>query len=370
MKDGKFYGLAISDIHFGKKDDKRLFDELDKCFISKIKEEGDNIDFIQVNGDTFDRQIKMNEESAKLVSKFILTLNELSIEHNFKLRFLKGTLSHDFNQLEVYRNLEVTNPNFRIFNTIDVDEIDPINGITFLQIPEEYVENAEEYYKPYLELDEGKWDMVFFHGTFDFAGYVHNLTTSEKHMKNAPTFKVSQFEDIVYGAVVGGHIHTRMDKGNVYYTGSPSRYGFGEEEAKGFYEIFYDFDTEEPSCQINFIENENAPTYVTVNLDDLPEDIVEKTKIINDYKEDYDYIRIKSTKSVDNDKDLEMLKKFSETDSSLKVEVIKKINNNENIEYEFVTKREYDIPTTIQKYIGIKYSTTLDLEVINDVLSE
>lgn len=368
MKDGKFYGLSIADIHFGKKDDKKLFEELEEFFIAKIIEEGNNLDFVQINGDTFDRQIKMNEESAKQVSQFILTLNDLSMEYNFKLRFLRGTLSHDFNQLEVYRKLEITNPNFRIFTTLTVDEIDPVNNVTFLQIPEEYVEDFDSHYSPYLELDEGGYDMIFFHGTFDFAGYIHNISTTEKHMKNAPTFKISQFEDIVYGPVVGGHIHTRMDKGNVYYSGSFSRFGFGEEAPKGFYEISYDL--EDCSYDVNFIENEKAPTYMTINIDDLPEDIVEKTKAINDFKSMYDFVRIKSTKSVDNEKDLQMLKKLSEVDSSLKVEVVKKIENEENKKYEFVTKEEYDKPTTIQKYIEIKNEVTIPLDIVKEVLSD
>jgi hypothetical protein len=368
MKNGKFYGLAIADIHFGKKDDKKLYDELEEFFINKIIEEGSNLDFVQVNGDTFDRQIKMNEESAKLVSQFILTLNELSIEYDFKLRFLKGTLSHDFNQLEVYRKLEITNPNFRIFTTITIDEIDPINNVTFLQMPEEYVEDFDKHYGDYLNLEEGCYDMVFFHGTFDFAGYVHNLTNTEKHMKNAPTFKVSQFENNVYGPVIGGHIHTRMEKGNVYYSGSPSRFGFGEEADKGFYEIYYDL--EDCSYELNFIVNEKAPTYMTINLDDLPDDIVEKTKIINDFKSMYDFIRIKSSKSVDSEQDLQMLKQFAEKDTNLKVEVIKKIENEENKKYEFVTKEKYDKPTTIQKYIEIKNEVKIPLDVIKEVLTE
>lgn len=368
MKDGKFYGLSIADIHFGKKDDKKLYNELQEIFIKKVKEEGSNLDFIQVNGDTFDRQIRMNEEPAKLASKFILELNELSIEYDFKLRFLKGTLSHDFNQLEVYRNLEVTNPNFRIFTTVTVDEIDPINQINFLQIPEEYVEDFDAHYGEYLYLEEGKWDMIFFHGTFDFAGYIHNINTTEKHMKNAPTFKVSQFKELAYGPVVGGHIHTKMEKDNVYYSGSFSRNGFGEEDDKGFYEIFYDLESLKYS--LKFIENHLAPTYITVNLDDIEGDAIDKANIINEYKKDYDFVRIKSTENVDNAQDLEMLKKFSETDSSLKVEVIKEIENEENKKYDFVTKKEYDDPTTIQKYIEVKEGISIPMDIIKDILSE
>lgn len=368
MKDGKLYGLDTADIHFGKRDDERLYRELNEVFLAKINKEGESLDYVQINGDLYDRQIKMNEKSAKLLTKFVLELNELSIKYNFKLRFLRGTLSHDYNQLEIFRHLEVSNPNFRIFNTVTVDLIDPINEITFLQIPEEYVEDFDGHYGEYLNLEEGKWDMIKFHGTFDFAGYIHNLHTTEKHMKNAPTFKVSQFEEISYGPIIGGHIHTHMSKKNVYYSGSFSRYGFGEEESKGFLEVLYDFENLE--YEVNFIENELAPTYVTVNLEDLPKDTVEKTAIINEYKEDYDYVRIKSNVSVDSDQDLEMLKRFSETDESLKIEVTKEVKNEDNKEFEFVTKREYDDPTTIQKYISIKNKIDVPLDFIKEAISD
>lgn len=159
-----------------------------------------------------------------------------------------------------------------------------------------------------------------------------------------------------------------MYKKNVHYCGSFSRYGFGEEEDKGFLEVYYDFENLE--YEVNFIENHLAPTYVTVNLEDLPKDTVEKTAIINDYKKDYDYVRIKSSVSIDSDQDLEMLKRFSETDESLKVEVTKKIENEENKKFEFVTKRDYDEPTTIQKYIAIKYGNDVPLDFIKETICE
>lgn len=374
MKDGKYYGLTVADLHFGAGSsklqyDEHLYKELEEGLLNKIQEEGDNIDFVEILGDTSHRQIGLNEKSGKLQSKFILTLNNLSMQYDFKLRIIKGTLRHDYNQLEVYRKLELMNSNFKIFNTAEIDVICPEKGITFLQLPEEYVENEEEYYGEFLNLEEGKYDMVMMHGTFDFAGYVAKLSTSEKQMKNAVTFKVKDFKDIVYGAVMCGHIHTAMEKGNVFYCGSYSRFSFGEEEPKGYYEILYDY--EEGNVELIFNENLLAPTYITIDANKLPKDIVKRTTAIDKFRKDYDYIRIKSVSNIDNEDDLKLLKEFADKDDTLKVEIVKNVEVlKEDHTYDFVLDRKLDIPETIMRFVKAKNAIDITLESIKEVLND
>lgn len=360
--------LAISDIHFGAtKHDEHLYQELEEVFISYINENKDSIDLIIICGDTADREVGMNEKAGRLMSKFILTINNISLEHGIPFFIFKGTMSHDFNQLENFRKLELLNPNFKIFNTVTKEKLDIgcEEPLKLLIIPEEYVENPDEYYNEYF--DE-MYDFIFVHGTFDFAGYVAKLSTSEKSIKGAPTFNSKQFSEMAYGCTIAGHVHTSMNDNNVFYCGSFSRFSFGEEEDKGFFDILYNIEDSE-DLELTFVVNELAPTYVTIQFDDLPNDIEEKSKYIKKLKESYDYIRIKSKNGIDDETDLQVLKEFSSNDSSIKMEVTKRQETKEDHKFDFILERKLDMPETIQKFQLVKFGRDVNLEKIKKVIN-
>lgn len=367
-------GIFVSDIHFGmNKESEHLYLELETSLISLIENEGDNIHFVIIGGDLYDREVGMNEKAGRLASKFVLTLNNLSIKYNFFLGIIKGTLRHDYNQLEVFRKLELTNPNFRIFNTIETYYLDKDNSVKFLMIPEEYVEKPKKYFKKNIALheDENLYDFIFCHGTFDFAGYVSKLYTSEKEVKNAITFKAKDFRDLTYGATLSGHIHISTDDedNKVFYPGSFSRGSFGEEKDKGFFYINYNLETFE--TELTFIKNELAPTYVTIDGDLLPDDAVEKVNKIKSLREKYDHVRIKQTKKLSDDENIKLLKEYAEKNDDIKVE-IKKIESEENEEdstFNFIINREFDLPETIEKFIEIKTGEKIPLKDIEDIIS-
>jgi DNA repair exonuclease SbcCD nuclease subunit len=367
MKDGKLYGLAIADIHFGKKDDVKLYDELNATFIPKVEKEGDDIDYIVLSGDLFDRILKMNEVGSSLCIKFILQLVDLSIKHDFKIRILKGTKTHDFNQLNNFKSIEAKHyPRFKIINTVEEEEIFP--DTFFLYLPEEYMEDPKEYYKPFFELEEGvKYDMIFFHGTFDFVGYIPNIE-SERHVKNAPVYNSEQIAELVWGKAIGGHIHTRhIYKNKIEYTSSYSRFAFGEDKPKGFVEIWYDQNSLE--CVTKFIENENAPRYVTIDMESLDGSLEEKMKIINELKKEYEHVRI-IAKDV-TDEDVSAMKKLVSDSEDVKLDIKRKdIEDKVDEEYLFIINRDFDLPTTIQKYIQLDSKVNISLEDINKAISE
>jgi DNA repair exonuclease SbcCD nuclease subunit len=367
MKNGSLHGIVIADIHFGKKDDVSLYNELKKYFIPKVEKEGETLDYVIISGDLFDRILKMNEIGSNLCIKFILELLDLAIKYDFVIRILKGTKTHDFNQLNNFKTLEAKHyPRFKIINTVEEEEIFP--EVFFLYLPEEYVDNVEEYYKPYFELEEGtKYDMIFFHGTFDFVGYIPNIE-SERHIKNAPVFKGDQIADLVYGKAIGGHIHTRHTyKDKIEYTSSFSRFAFGEDKPKGFVEVLYNQDT--LACTSKFIENEDAPAYITINMDDLEGSLEEKLVIINQLKEDYANIRIMAKDLSDDD--VSAMKKLISADKDVKLDIKRKdIEENIEEEFMFIINREFDLPTTIQKYIKITTDRNLSIDEINKAILE
>lgn len=368
--DGKkfIYSLHLGDIHFGKKDDIKLYEELKEGFISKIHEKGNEIDFIILQGDLYDRILKLNEIGGKLVIDFINELCDLSIKYDFKLRIIKGTKTHDYNQLQVFKNLEGKFINLKIINTVQEEEI--LEDVFVLYIPEEYVDNVNEYYEEYFNLEEGsKYDYIFGHGMFDFVAFNSEENDSERIVKNAPTFKSKDLADISYSSIIFGHIHDRTQyKNKIFYTGSFSRFAFGENKNKGYIENYYCQDNLETITK--YIDNTLAPKYITLDLDTMDFDNAEdQISFINDIKEEYDFIRIRSSENTENNIDL--LKKLLNEDHSVKIEINKNIIEEDKVDekYLFIIKREYDLPTTIQKYIKIKYNKDISSSLVQNVIS-
>lgn len=364
-KKGEIVGLLIADIHFGKtNDDKGLYKSLVKYFYPKINYFGKKheLDFVSIVGDLFDRIIKLNENGSIYAIKFINVLIEKALKYNFKIRILKGTKTHDFNQLDNFKELEKRYPNtFKIIETVQTEKL--FDNFNVLYIPEEYIENPDEYYSKYFKK---KYDLILFHGTMSFASYISNIE-SERAVKNAPTFNSKQIASIVYGKAIGGHIHIRQKyKNKIEYIGSFSRFCFGEEKPKGFLEYFYQPKTH--NCRTIFIENEDAPKYVTFNINDIEADnLEEKMSIINKLKKEYDHVRI-----IANDieqKDALTIKNLLNEDEKVKIEV--KCNDLEDKidkKYMFIINREYDIPTTIQKYISLQKGKEIDIKKIREII--
>lgn len=371
MINSKFIMIYTGDLHFGAyKDEKRFYNEIESYFYSKIEELQDSLDVVVISGDIWHRIVSQNEDAGILATKFILKMNSYSLLYDFDLIIVKGTSRHDFNQLEPFKKLEITNDKFHIINTAQVLYLQ--NDITILIIPEEYVSNPDEYYREYLELDEGKYDFIVGHGTFDFAGYAGKLIESEKNMKSAPTFKSKKFKDLAYGCTLFSHIHISMEEDNVFYPGSYSRFAFGEEDCKGYYMVEYD--TEILDTELTFIENELAPTYVTVDLDTIQGDIVDITSTLKELEEDYDYVRIIGidTNHDGENANLEFLKEYQSKDKNLKVQIHNKHHHGNDVDkqHEYIIKRELSLENTIQRFIKEEKGKDVDLDIIKRAVLE
>ena len=358
--------VTIADSYFGKKDDNKLYNELKINFLDVIQEiqnEDYKINMVCIAGDLFDRIIKMNEYSAKLIFDFVSDLCYFSQKYHVYLRILKGTKTHDFNQLQVFKNLELKYSNFRIINTVETEKI---NGIKILYLPEEYPENIYEYYNVYLNQT---YDCILGHGMIDCVAFVPD-DNSERMVRNAPVWKLEDLMNICNGPVIFGHIHDFHEfKDKVYYCGSFSRFSFADKEDKGF--LMFDINEKNTKeYEGNFYENENAPTYKTIDINDFSNlDNEAKIKLINNIKKEYDFVKIKAESN--SSESLDIIKNITSEDPSIKME-IKNISVEENKvdeKYLFILKREYDIFNTIQKFIKIKYNKDISTEKIKSVIS-
>lgn len=351
---------VIADIHLGKKDDKRLWKELQEIFIPTIN---DDLDLLVIAGDLFDRVIKLNEVASNYAFKFIDQLVMLSKIHNFKIRIVKGTKGHDYNQLNNFQAYEVDD-NFGIANEVCEEEL--FEGVNVLYIPEEYVEDPEEYYNEYFN---NKYDLIFFHGMMDFVGCAAHLSENGKNSKTAPTFNSNKISKLATGPICGGHIHTGDTyKNKIFYTSSFSRFNFGEPEMKGF--IMYTYDTVTKEYEVKRIENTLAPDYVTVKLADLEGDLEEKLEQIKTLREGYENVRIDISEQdkKGNENLVEAIKNL--TDENVKLKVANSFEESYDARFDFVLKRTYPLDETIKRFISITKGKDLSSDIIKKIITK
>ena len=162
----------IADIHIGSRPNIKDYYEKELVkFIDFIIEK--NVDIVIVAGDLFDKRIIKDSIFDVYANLFVNKLTNLKKE----VIFLKGTLSHDYNQLDSYLYLQNEN-RLKIINT--VQELF-VSGIDFLFIPEEYESNKYEYYKDTIYSNK-KYDFAVGHGMFTFAGGYATETGKNNHI--------------------------------------------------------------------------------------------------------------------------------------------------------------------------------------------
>jgi DNA repair exonuclease SbcCD nuclease subunit len=178
--------------------------------------------YVVIAGDYFDRRINSDE---KIFSKSIGYL--IKIAENCKnLIVINGTYNHDYSTLKILNEIAVIQKNIYFFDKLTSQNID---GEDFLLIPEEYPENPNEYYK---NIFNNKYDFIIGHGELEGAK-LHSGIDNRK--LQGWKFNIHQLESTGAKWNMWGHIHLPQNLSEkTFYSGSLSRYKFGEEEIKGF----------------------------------------------------------------------------------------------------------------------------------------
>ena len=372
-------GLVISDIHFDALNSKKLYDELNKYFLNKIRKyEKNELDLVVLAGDFYDHKVSLNSEASKFSIEFLNKLVNLARIKNFSIRILKGTKNHDLDQLNNFLYLqEKKSIDLRIINTVTSETF---KDVDILYLPEQYMEDKKEFYKNFFNK---KYDLCFFHGTFKHVEFVSNLVTSERPISDAPIFSIKEFQNMIKGPVIGGHIHIASNyKNKIFYTGSFSRWKFGEEKNKGFRTFEYDEATGE--YVVKFVTNKDADLYITKNIENLVDvnDIENLNKQIEKIKTFKKERNIKNLRIVIGDQSIDpsnldiMKQYFSENeDNNIKLSLNKKVhrqkNDNDELEkkYSFLFNNKYDMDKIISKYLETHDNITLNEEIIKEIIS-
>lgn len=259
-KELSYVGVIIADVHFGALSSEELYNQLSKHFLNHLKKMK-VLDFVVIAGDLFDAKISLNSDHTKYAFLFLKSLINICISKNAKLRIIKGTESHDNRQLDVLQFLMSSNCDIKIFNHVESEELFP--DFNVLYIPEEYMEDKDRYYNEFFNKE---YDMIFGHGLMNEVAFVAKMQDSEVTMAKAPIFKSDELLNICKGPIFFGHIHkAQCIKERIYYTGSFSRWCFGEESEKGFMMVVYN--PENNNYETEFIENKSAKIYNTMIVD-------------------------------------------------------------------------------------------------------
>ena len=281
--------LTMGDLHVGTIDPAVLLEHIRTYFIPEIKKE--ETDLVVFLGDWWDKAVSANSATARASFTIFGEVRDACIECNKPFRMILGTKGHDNDQLELFNQFKQDGFNFRIITHVESEFVLP--NFKVLYIPEEYMEDKDEYYKDYFK---GEYDMIFMHGMIKDVAFVAKNQEGELTHAKAPVFDVEELISICRGPIMSGHIHSKMIVADRFvYNGSFERFIFGEEEKKGFFRTKYD---RSGNFEIEFIENKGALLMPTLEMtfdNNSPTDLREALSLVIQMKESvkYDKLRFK-----------------------------------------------------------------------------
>jgi len=383
----KYRGYVISDIHVGAMDLNTLYNEYTELFINRIKKDS-KLDFVIVCGDFFDHKFYLNDNSAKMSYKMLKDLIEVCKDKDIPLRFIYGTESHECNQYDIMNVMKIYD-NVKVIKFVSEEELLP--DLNILYLPEEHVNNIDEYYTKYLS-NYNKYDYVFGHGVIrevmtDLSVHIDNKSDDKR--KRTKVFNTKELDKICKGEVYFGHYHINIETDDKFFSiGSFSRWKYGEEERKGFYEIEYNIDKEKYSHK--HIENTLAKDYKTIrigynnevftNEDKLKESIDGFNNMIK--REAYDNIRVIFNIPSDIEQPESTINYIKETlkkNDNIKVEIVngyidekrklqkEKVNETNQL-YSFIFDKNLPLEDKTSKFISITYNKEISSSDIKKYL--
>lgn len=300
--------IHIADIHFGVIDPKIEYEILKREIINELYKIP-IIDIIFINGDLFERKYTTDSEPVLYASMFMADIRLVAIEKNATVVLLAGTEFHDAGQLNLfYHYLEDPNFDIRIVENI---RFEYIKGAKILCIPELYGIDEDVYQKFLFQY--GLYDQCVMHGTIEGAVYANTIN------KRGRLFGIDDFVNC-RGPIISGHVHTPgCFNGHFYYSGTPIRYKFGEEEEKGFLILYYNLDRRDYYVHLVPVKSFR---YDTVNIDEIisqdPKDVIAYVDKLKN--EGIDYIRLTFGKEVPSE-NIAIIREYYKNNGRIKLKL-------------------------------------------------
>ncbi len=259
--------VVIGDIHLDAKSIALhvLNSELDNTFFTHIDEY--RPDIVIFNGDTTDHEIRTNSNACTSFLDIVYRVARLKSHRGVPIKVVVslGTTNHDCNQINIFTFLlKYPEVDIKLVYTTEVIEM---LGHKILVIPDEQVSDPDDHFGAFIDVPPDTYSLCTIHGVMDNFGAVIIGDQMDKINKEIHRFlfPYEHMCSIVKYRIYMNHYHTMTDMGKVFVVGCFTRYKHGEEEPKGFMSIRIENDV----LTDHFIENINAPMYITKHITDF-----------------------------------------------------------------------------------------------------
>jgi len=331
----------FADIHYGQhrlRPDK-IYADFHKFVYPYLNDE---LDILCIGGDFFHILLDMSSQYGFYVTLLINELIELAFKHDFYIRVIRGTFSHDRNQSQMfvtlpkYKSIQKDNERIKYFNSLALEYIKKYD-LWFLYKPDDINMNNiySKIYKLLKENSIDKVDIFMNHGYFK-----HMLPDVIKDKEQSLDYEL--IKKYIKGVVLNGHVHQPSIYEKVISSGSFERFAFNEEENKGFFIINYNKRTN--NIDYKFIINKDALIFKTLDL----LDITDEKEILKLYKKyikqfighkDKIFLNILTT----NNTLLYVFKKIA-SEFNLNINITKSANKQNITEIEEIQINTIDLP--------------------------
>lgn len=383
----KYKGLVISDIHVGAMNVNKLHNEYLKIFIDKINNM-DRLDFLIICGDFFDHKFYLNDNEASMAYIMLKELIYACKEKNTVIRIVYGTESHECNQYDILSLLKIYDK-IEVVKYVKEEEL--LEDLNVLYLPEEHILDKDKYYKKYFSNNK-KYDYIFGHGIIREVmkdEVVHIENKSDNKRKKVPIFTTAELNQICKGQTFFGHYHKNREINNkIFSIGSFSRWKFGEEERKGFYEL--KCNTEKEKYEVKFIENVLADEYKTISFgyddkvfksdNDLQNSLNEIDAVLSRNINDHMRFVFNIPSTIENpESTMNYLKERYKFNDNIKLEIVhgyieekrklqKEQVKTENEKYNFIFDKSLNLEDKISRFISIEYNKEIPVENISNYI--
>ena len=175
-------------------------------------------DIFIIAGDLTDsRNLRLETPEAGKLAEFVRTILDVTKRNNIEVVVLKGTPSHDG---DILKNLSFITDFYDNFTYVEDLSRQTIRGVDITFIPELYRPTYADFNTELTNVvnQTMKCDLIVFHGMFDFAITAVKQIDSKHNMSRTVVMNSAQIGRMC-DVAVGGHVHSYINDGNIWYTG-------------------------------------------------------------------------------------------------------------------------------------------------------
>ena len=378
--------IVIGDFHWDAMDAIKQYNE--SYWVINFIDKVPNLDLVVIAGDYFNCKMLLNSKASLLSIQWMDSLYKICKKRNVKIRIIKGTSSHDNNQLDAFKIYQDENTDmFKIIRECTSENV--FSDLKCLFCPDENIQTSEYMDKYHDILFSGPYDAMFFHGSFDVVVPNIALQESEVSGMNNIIYKYDFFEDICM-VMIGGHWHDGDNYKHMFYTRSLNRWAFNEDNDKGF--IYLTIDSDNHKYLVQRVNNPFTDTYKTFSvntiafksIDDYHNLITDIDEILENDKKQKIQIRIKiniGDDKVENDNGMKLLKHRFMNEKRVKIVLrnmmtlkkrkeTKEKNDAFKAENSYILDKNKSVSEIVQEFILQKKGKNIPLEIIEKYIDK